>query len=269
MNPRREPLLWLQLVGLGAIPLELLLVLVLLAASDPGRFPLLEWLLVWGLGAVAPSVLFWLKPPDPFSLLLVQAPGSKRRPEQQNITAIPLGLPFKLLLASGTLLLLPLLLWLDRTSVLATSFALIPRANRLTSLLLCAPVLALMVWQWQQLVQATWLLIGQPKAPDSGGDAQQPQARLCLGLPWMQLRELEPGQGLPAPPAQAIVEPKESIQLVVPDTEPALGPEITDVAFTPIEKSEGAGPSESAPVAIEPEEATKQDQGTHLDDPIG
>ncbi|MEB3319686.1 MAG: low-complexity tail membrane protein, partial [Cyanobium sp.] len=42
MNPRSEPLLWLQLIALGAVPLELLLLLLLLAGADPGPFPWLE-----------------------------------------------------------------------------------------------------------------------------------------------------------------------------------------------------------------------------------
>ena len=40
MNPaRREPLLWLQLLGLAALPLEALLLLLVLAGADPGLFP--------------------------------------------------------------------------------------------------------------------------------------------------------------------------------------------------------------------------------------
>lgn len=210
MNSRSEPLLWLQLVGLAALPLELLLLLLLLAGSDPGRFPLLEWLLAWGLGALAPAVLFWLKPPDPFSLLLVQAPTSPRRAGQISLAALPLGLPIKLLLASGALLLLPLLLWLDRTSVLATSFALFPNGNRLYALLLSAPVLALMVWQWQQLVQATWLLGSQPSGPESAAGAGAGQQRLSLGLPLLNLPtlELESAPELAADPVA--IEPEET-----------------------------------------------------------
>ena len=52
----REPLLWVQLLGLAAWPLEALGLLLLLAGGDPGPFPLVERLFCWGLGAVLPAV---------------------------------------------------------------------------------------------------------------------------------------------------------------------------------------------------------------------
>ena len=194
MTARSEPLLWLQLIGLGAIPLELLLVLLLLAGSDPGPFPGLERVLTWSLGAVAPSVLLWRMPPDPFSLLLVCTPVRLRTPDQLAFSQQPMGLPLKLLLASGTALLLPLLWWLDTTSVLATSYALLPTPNRVAALVAVAPLLTLMVWQWQQLEQAS-VLLGrnhQPPLPPPGAGGPSPATRLplCLGLPWLRLPAL-------------------------------------------------------------------------------
>ena len=196
MTARSEPLLWLQLIGLGAIPLELLLVLLLLAGSDPGPFPGLERVLTWSLGAVAPSVLLWRMPPDPFSLLLVCTPVRLRTPDQLAFSQQPMGLPLKLLLASGTALLLPLLWWLDTTSVLATSYALLPTPNRMAALVAVAPLLTLMVWQWQQLGQAS-VLLGRnhqqtPPPHGAGGPSaatRQPLS-LCLGLPWLRLPAL-------------------------------------------------------------------------------
>ena len=195
MTARSEPLLWLQLIGLGAIPLELLLVLLLLAGSDPGPFPGLERVLSWALGAVAPSVLLWRMPPDPLSLLLVCTPVRLRTPDQLGCSQQTLELPLKLLLASGTALLLPLLWWLDTTSVLATSYALLPTPNRLAALVAVAPLLTLMVWQWQQLVQAIVLLGSnhQPPLPPPGAglpSAATSHQRLCLGLPWLRLPAL-------------------------------------------------------------------------------
>lgn len=196
MTARSEPLLWLQLIGLGAIPLELLLVLLLLAGSDPGPFPGLERVLTWSLGALAPSVLLWRMPPDPFSLLLVCTPVRLRTPDQLAFSQQPMGLPLKLLLASGTALLLPLLWWLDTTSVLATSYALLPTPNRVAALVTVAPLLTLMVWQWQQLGQAS-VLLGRnhqqtPPPHGAGGPSaatRQPLS-LCLGLPWLRLPAL-------------------------------------------------------------------------------
>jgi len=194
VTARSEPLLWLQLIGLGAIPLELLLVLLLLAGSDPGPFPGLERVLTWSLGAVAPSVLLWRMPPDPFSLLLVCTPVRLRTPDQLAFSQQPMGLPLKLLLASGTALLLPLLWWLDTTSVLATSYALLPTPNRVAALVAVAPLLTLMVWQWQQVGQAI-VLLGRNQQPTlgppgAGGPSVATRHLLCLGLPWLRLPAL-------------------------------------------------------------------------------
>ena len=48
MQSRREPLLWLQCLAIGVIPLELLLIRLLLAGADPGPVPMVERLLIWG-----------------------------------------------------------------------------------------------------------------------------------------------------------------------------------------------------------------------------
>jgi len=339
VTARSEPLLWLQLIGLGAIPLELLLVLLLLAGSDPGPFPGLERVLTWALWAIAPSVLLWRMPPDPFSLLLICTPVRLRTPGQLGFSQQPMGLPLKLLLASGTALLLPLLWWLDTTSVLATSYALLPTPNRWAALVAVAPLLTLMVWQWQQLVQAA-VLLGRnhqqtPPPPGGGGPSTATHHQpLCLGLPWLRLPALaqattpallqgpegpreaqgegttEPvpvedqsesppkdqAESLPsqwvgelgeapsdpeamddsspeepsAEPPETATEDQDSVEVAPEDHEmnpfPSAdgsqsgAPEITDVEFTPLE---------SAAVAVEPEEAAEEAEGTDLDPQIG
>ncbi|NDC15362.1 MAG: low-complexity tail membrane protein, partial [Synechococcaceae bacterium WB9_2_170] len=243
MTPRSEPLLWLQLIGLAAMPLELLLVLLLLAGSDPGPFPALERVLIWGMGAVGPAVLLWRQPPDPLSLLLLCTPQRQRSPDQLALTSEPVSLALKLLLASGAALLLPALWWLDTSSVLAHSFALLPGSSRLVSLLAVVPVLALLVWQWQQLVQATNLLIASGDGPaTTTGGALEP--RLCLGLPWLRL----PGLDLPQP-----AKPEAAIPaaLAAPEGPAPASPE-------PLESAEPAATTEVV-VATEVVEATEVD----------
>ena len=338
MTARSEPLLWLQLIGLGAIPLELLLVLLLLAGSDPGPFPGLERVMSWAFGAVGPSVLLWRMAPDPFSLLLICTPVRLRTPDQLGFSQQPMGLPLKLLLASGTAFLLPLLWWLDTTSVLATSYALLPTPNRVAALVAVAPLLTLMVWQWQQVAQAT-LLLGrnhQPTLPPpgAGGPPAAPRQSLCLGLPWLRLPALnqaatpellqqpegptraqwekpedaqgemplepqgeEPGEAAlvaeviaissseeleaEEPEAEEPAAPTEDQQQNVgvapaenppdcPDGLQSGDPEITDVEFTPLESAHlDDAQLESAAVAIEPEEAAEEAEGTDLDPQIG
>ena len=67
MNARSEPLIWLQLIAVGVLPLEALLLLLLLAGSDPGPLPALERLLCWGLGGLVPALVLWRRPADVWS----------------------------------------------------------------------------------------------------------------------------------------------------------------------------------------------------------
>ena len=145
MNQARaasEPLLWLQLLGLSLLPLEALLILLLLAGSDPGGLPGLERLLCWALGGLAPALLLWRRPADVWSLLLVQTPARGRREVQRRLSALQDTLPLRIGMALGAALLLALLWRLDAAAALATALAPLPEAPRLVALLLSAPVLA-------------------------------------------------------------------------------------------------------------------------------
>ena len=277
MTPRSEPLLWLQLIGLAAMPLELLLVLLLLAGSDPGPFPALERVLIWGLGAVGPAVLLWRQPPDPLSLLLLCTPQRQRSPDQLALTSEPVSLALKLLLASGAALLLPALWWLDTSSVLAHSFSLLPGSSRLVSLLAVVPVLALLVWQWQQLVQATSLLIASGDGPaTTTGGALEP--RLCLGLPWLRLPGLDlpqpakleaaipPALAAPEGPAPASPEPLESAEPAA-TTEVVVATELEAVLETPDEETSEDQNSEDEPNAGESaDQVSADEESTHDSD---
>jgi hypothetical protein len=181
-----EPLLWLQLLGAALLPLEALLVLLLLAGSDPGPLPSLERLLCWSLGGLAPALLLWRKPADVWSLLLVQTPPRGRRDLQRRLSTLQETLPLKVALAIGSALLLVLLWRLDGAAALASALAPLPDAPRLVDLLLSAPLLALMLWQWQQLLQSLWLLSRSSAAVAAAaplGAAALAERRLSLGLP--------------------------------------------------------------------------------------
>lgn len=193
---RREPLLWLQLLGLAAFPLELAALLLLLAGSDPGPLPGLERLFCWGLGGLGPAVLFWRLPPDLWSLLLVQVPIRARRADQLRLSALQDSLPLKLLSAAGALPLLPLLWWADNRAGLAWAWSPLAGSPRLLVLLAGAGLLMLLLWQWQQVVQALWMLsrpattVAQtlPLSLDKAADR-----RLAIGLPLLLLSPLDPG----------------------------------------------------------------------------
>ena len=159
MKPRLEPLLWLQCLALGAIPLELLLIRLILAGADPGPVPPVERLLIWAIGVLAPAAALWKRPADWGSLLLVRVPLKERDQAQQALSAKQGGLISRISVAVAALGSLPLLWWLDDSAVLASEFSPVLGQSRLVTLLISIPVLALMVWQVQQISQALgWLL---------------------------------------------------------------------------------------------------------------
>lgn len=212
MNPRSEPLLWVQLLGLAALPGELLLAFLLLAGGDPGPVPGLERLFCWALGALLPAVLFWRQPPDVWSLLLVQIPMRGRRDLQRRLSGLQAPLAVKLLAAAGALLLLPLIWLIDDRAGLAAAFSPIGSSTRLLGLVLCVPVLAICLWQWNQFWQALWLL-SRPAgaleaAAEAAGRSDEPVAErlsLSLGLPLLLPDPLRLASGLADQPGEEAI----------------------------------------------------------------
>lgn len=202
-SPRSEPLLWLQLLGLGVIPLEALLLLLLLAGADPGPLPALERLLCWAIGSVAPAFLLWRLPPDAWSLLLLQAPLRGRRPLQHRLSGLQGGPVLQAGLVLGAALSLGLLWWTDEHAALASAMSPLSAAPRLVALLLAAALLALILWQWQQLLQSVWLLSRPPElvaAREPMAPAEVSERRLGLGIPLLLLDSLRFESPPPAVP---------------------------------------------------------------------
>ncbi len=254
MNPRSEPLLWLQLVALGAIPLELVLLLLVLAGADPGPLPGLERALAWGLGVLVPSLLLWRRPADCASLLLVQVPAKGRTHLLRHLNGLQQGWVPRILLPFGSALLLAVLWVLDSRAALAPPFAPLDGASRLVTLMLATPLLALLLWQWQQLGQALWLLSSSPQQVEQAvttiGDGSATPKLLSLGLPLLLLPALE----------------------IQPQTTPARA--FSDIAPQGSEPSavsaEGiaATSTAAAAVTVEPEQPCEEDQGSDLDQEI-
>ena len=65
---------WLPLLSLGLLPLELLLLQLILAASDPGPAPKLEILLLWAVAILLSQILSGLNKLLLFSTALIQLP---------------------------------------------------------------------------------------------------------------------------------------------------------------------------------------------------
>ena len=253
-NPaRREPLLWLQLLGLAALPLEAAALLLVLAGADPGPLPGLERLFCWALGAAGPAVLLWRLPPDLWSLLLLQVPLKGRRPDQLRLSALQGALPLRLLAAAGAPLLLPLLWWSDRAAGLAWAWSPLSSSPRLMVLLVAAALLALMLWQWQQIVQALWLF-SRPAAqvaqtlPLPASDAAD--RRLNLGLPLLLLPPLEANE-----PAKPTKPARESLPNSAPEPAPDTVPDSVQTEQDPGHSGE-TEPQSAAEAPPDPAPAT-------------
>ena len=267
-SPRSEPLLWLQLLALGLLPLEALLLLLLLGASDPGSLPLLERLLCWAIGVLAPAALLWRLPVDPWSLLVAQVPQRGRREIQQRLSALQPPAVLRLgSLVGLAILSLVLLWWCDNHAAFASAFSPVAESPRLVGLLLAAAVLALLQWQGQQVVQALWLLSRSPQevaAATPLSAAALERERLSPGLPVLLLPPLRESLASVSIPSTApfSTPPSAAMDPATPPTAPS--------APAPEDPPEGfASPSAAAAaIAIEPEESTEEQQSPPLDQEI-
>ena len=263
MSSRREPLLWLQCLAIGVIPLELLLLRLVLAGSDLGPVPGLERILAWAIGALAPAVFFWRRQPDWGSLLLVRLPQQGRSQAQHQLSRDLQTLPVRLIAAAGVLPLLIVLWWIDASALLVADLSPFSTGSRLGSLLLAAPLLTLLLWQWQQLVQATSLLIrssNTASADSKAGGTDLQESCLSLGLAILQLQPLD---WAPAPPPQVQAEVKE-IQTEAKVAEPS-GPSDSDQQESEEQKFDPEASPAAAPPASPTEAAESEPDSTALD----
>lgn len=265
-----EPLLWLQLLGIGAIAGEALALLVLLGSVDPGPLPELERLLIWALGALAPAVLLSKRLADPWSLLLLKAPCRGRRDIQRRLSRLQNQPALRLLPLLAAVLVLPAIWRIDQVSGLARALSPLTDSNRLVVLLLSVPILALIVWHVQQIGQALWLL-SRPAAAINTVDPltinELERERLSLGLPLLLVSPLRPDARPPGrpspPPAAAASEAPPGPQPVQPSSAPVS----QDPGQIPVEgqpTNEGASPGSSSQefsTPIVPLTGPAEDQG--------
>ena len=274
MSPRNEPLLWLQLVAIGAIPLELQLLRLILAGSDLGPVPSVERLLCWGIAVVAPAILLWRRPADWGSLLLVRQPLKGRTSWQRKLSGFQDNLLLKLVGAAGAVLLLALFWWADRSSLLVADLSPFRSGQRLQSLLIATPLLAVIVWQWHQLVQSIWLLTRPSLSIDKSeamSERQLEDSRCSLGLNLLRLETLD--WHTPDLQRPEVDEPKEPAETPKTVETPNSSDHSTkqpseDAAHAALEQEElnptAAGDSGLAS-AVKPEQAAEQNDSTDLD----
>jgi hypothetical protein len=274
MSPRNEPLLWLQLVAIGAIPLELQLFRLILAGSDLGPVPSVERFLCWGIAVVAPGVLLWKRPVDWGSLLLVRQPLKGRTTIQRKISHCQDNLLLKLVGAAGAIFLLALFWWIDLSSLLIADLSPLRSGNRLQSLLIATPLLAIIFWQWNQLVQSIWLLTRPSMAIEAAvamSDQQLEESRFSLGLNLLRLRPLDwQTPDLNTSEVDVPTEPPTSIK-TPPPPEPSTKEDSGHDSNASHDQEE-LNPTEVADSglssSIEPEQAAEENNSADLDDQV-
>jgi len=235
--------------------------------------------LIWGVGVVAPAIALWKRPADWGSLLLLRLPMASRSSDQLKLSASEGQWGSRSALVGCTVLLLPLLWWLDESAGLIHEFSPLQDSSRLVSLLLTAPLLALLVWQIQQLVQAVLLLVQAPQN-DSAAEPwsldQLRQERTSFGLQVLQFAPLtwpEPVEPTPSPtpeptnetepeptnapdqePTSDLPEDTASIDLTTSDDDSAVASALIDIDIT---------------AAVEPEQTAEEEESTPLDPEVG
>ncbi len=158
LEPRREPILWIQLLGIGAIPLELLILRLLLAASEVGPIPSFERIITWTISILIPTIFFLKRPADWGSVILFKIPIRSRTNNQIQLSKLQVHLIPRICLIIGGLSLLFLFWWIDQSAWLINSISPFKGSSRLITLISSIPLLTLILWQWHQLTQSIWLL---------------------------------------------------------------------------------------------------------------
>nr|AUG32254.1 hypothetical protein PLO_255 [Paulinella longichromatophora] len=159
IHPHSEFLLWLQLLGGTLLPIESLIILLIQSGAHTSPWPVLSRLLLWCLGALVPTVVFWYLPLDCWSLILIKIPIQSRSLQQKALSSLHRPLYLKLLQAGVCLPLLVLIERLDQISSEIISFSIFQEISPFLGFFITIILLTLSIYQWQQFIQAAWLML--------------------------------------------------------------------------------------------------------------
>ncbi len=158
MSVRNEPVLWIQLIGIGAIPLECILLALILGGAHLGPLVELQRLIISFIAIILPTISFLKRPADWGSLLIIKIPLVKRSIIQRQLSSTQNHLATQISLILGGLLLIFLFREIDKLAFVFNEISPFKNNLRITNVLLSIPLLSLMLWQWHQLSQSIWIL---------------------------------------------------------------------------------------------------------------
>ncbi len=196
---RREPLLWLQILAFGVIPLELILLRLVLGGSEVGPIPTLERILIWAISVLFPTLKLWEKPADWASLLLIRHSVKKRSEKQLKLSNLQVHPINQLSLLLGCLSLLVILWKIDESAILVYPYSPLKDSSRVITLLISIPLLTIILWQWHQSTQSIWLLTRDQESLDQTIPLSQEnleEQRTSLGLGILNMKELIPSSSI-------------------------------------------------------------------------
>ncbi len=194
MSTYKEPILWIQLLGLGFIPLEFILLRLILAGSPLGPIPEIGRILILIISIIVPSIALYKKPADWASFLFLKLPLKGRSIKQHQINNLQLNIVPKLCFLSGVIF-ITCCFWLtDQSALLLAAISPFHSFSRIINLIFSIPILFLVVWQWHQLCYSIWLLTRSDEVLDKTEYLTSQQIlknQLCLGIDASILRKLD------------------------------------------------------------------------------
>ncbi len=158
MSTSREPILWIQLLAIGTIPLEALLLKIILAGAPLGALVLLQRIIIAFVAIASPTIVLCKRPADWGSLLFCKLPLKSRSVIQHQISSLQ-SHPFpSAIFGIGGILGIWGFWSIDESSVLLYGISPFQNLPRFLTLLFSIPILLLIIWQWNQLCQSLWLI---------------------------------------------------------------------------------------------------------------
>jgi len=186
LSTRQEPILWIQLLGLGFIPLEFLLLKLVLAGAPVGPIPTIQRIIIMVIAIITPTIVLFKNPADWASFLFFKLPLKGRSVSQHQINNLQLHffLP-KICFLAGVIILISCFWFIDKSALLLADISPFHNFSRIINLFFAIPLLFLIVWQWHQLCFSIWLLTRSEdilKASEYLPTKQILANQLCLGL---------------------------------------------------------------------------------------
>ncbi len=193
MSTYKEPILWIQLLGLGFIPLEFILLRLILAGAPLGPIPTIQRITITGIAILTPTVALFKRPADWASFLFIKLPLKGRSITQHQINNMQLNIIPKLVFILGTIILTYCFWLIDGSALLLASISPFHNFSRIVNLIFSIPLLYLITWQWHQICFSIWLLTRREELLTKSEYVTSEQIRsnqLCLGFDAKCLNQL-------------------------------------------------------------------------------